>query len=335
MTESAKPAGSYQDLGPEQVLAAVESQGLHCDGRLLEMNSFENRVYQLGLDDGNTLIAKFYRPDRWSDEAILEEHAFSLDLASRELDLVPPIADDSGNTLQYFGKFRFALFERRGGRAPDFEDAEQLRQLGRFIGRLHAVGGEQPYRHRPILDVTTFGTDCMRFLLEHEFIPTDLIPAYQSLAEDLIQRVTWCYQRCPDLRLIRTHGDCHRGNILCTEEGPHMVDLDDSRMAPATQDLWMFLSGEREERERSLNTLLEGYTVFTDFDPAELNLIEALRTLRLMHYFAWIARRWTDPAFPRAFPWFNTPRSWEQHILDLREQAALMDEPPLNWQPMG
>ena len=332
MTEPAETAGDYQSLGPEQILAAVDSQDLRCDGRLLEMNSFENRVYQLGLDDSTMIIAKFYRPNRWSEDAILEEHAFSLDLAAREVDLVPPLADAKGNTLRYFGEFRFALFERRGGRAPDFEDAEQLRQLGRFIGRMHAIGGEIEYQHRPTLDVTTFGSDCSQFLLEHEFIPPDLIPAYKSLSEDLIQRVTWCYQRCPDLRLIRTHGDCHRGNILWTEEGPHLVDLDDSRMAPAVQDLWMFLSGEREEREHTLSALLEGYSVFKDFDPAELNLIEALRTLRLMHYFAWIARRWVDPAFPRAFPWFNTPRSWEQHILDLREQAALMDEPPLAWQ---
>ncbi|HCK76285.1 MAG TPA: serine/threonine protein kinase, partial [Gammaproteobacteria bacterium] len=248
MTESAEAAGDYQGLGPEQVLAAVDSQGLHCDGRLLEMNSFENRVYQLGLDDGSALIAKFYRPDRWSIEAILEEHAFSLDLASQEVDLVPPMTDASGNTLRSFREFRFALFERRGGRAPDFEDIDQLRQLGRFIGRLHAIGREKRYQHRPILDVTTFGTECMRFLLEQEFIPADLTPAYQSLGEDLIQRVTWCYQRCPNLRLIRTHGDCHRGNILWTEDRPYMVDLDDSRMAPAVQDLWMFLSGEREER---------------------------------------------------------------------------------------
>ncbi|MAF07774.1 MAG: serine/threonine protein kinase [Acidiferrobacteraceae bacterium] len=335
MTEFAEATDGYQGLDPEQVLAAVDSQGLHCDGRLLEMNSFENRVYQLGLDDGTTLITKFYRPNRWSDEAILEEHAFSLDLAAREVNLVPPMADAKGNTLRFYRDFRFALFERRGGRPPDFEDVEQLCQLGRFIGRMHAIGGEKQYQHRPTLDVTTFGSDCSQFLLEHEFIPADLVPAYASLTEDLIQRVTWCYQRCPDLTLIRTHGDCHRGNILWTDEGPHLVDLDDSRMAPAMQDLWMFLSGEREEREHALNALLDGYTVFTEFDPAELNLIEALRTLRLMHYFAWIAGRWTDPAFPRAFPWFNTPRSWEQHILDLREQAALMDEPPLTWQPTG
>ncbi len=325
----------YQKLGPDQVLAAVDSQGYRSDGRLLVMNSYENRVYQVGLEDGSAVVAKFYRPGRWSDAAILEEHDFSLKLAAREIALVPPLANASGNTLLQHGNYRFALFERRGGRAPDFESPDQLRQLGRFIGRMHALGSEASYQHRPTLDVTTFGSHCAKFLLENDFIPVELVPAYESLSQDLIQRVQWCYQRCPNIKLIRVHGDCHSGNILWTDNGPHLVDLDDSRMAPAVQDLWMFLSGERNERELSLAILLEGYTAFADIDPAELNLIEALRTLRLMHYYAWLARRWEDPAFPRAFPWFNTPRCWEQHILDLREQAALMDEPALTWQPVG
>ena len=224
-------------LGPEAVLSAVDNEGFQCDGRMLEMNIFENRVYQLGTEDGGMLIAKFYRPGRWSDAAILEEHAFALDLAAQDIDLVPPLTDSNGSTLRVFGPYRFALFERRGGRSPDFEDAEQLRQLGRFIGRLHAIGKKERYQHRPTLDVTTFGSECAGFLLEHDFIPTELIPAYESLTQDLIQRVTWCYERCPDLKLIRTHGDCHRGNILWTDDGPHMVDLDDSRMAPAVQAL--------------------------------------------------------------------------------------------------
>lgn len=322
---------NYQNLGPDQVLAAVESCGFEADGRLLEMNSFENRVYQVGLEDGNAVIAKFYRPERWSDAAILEEHAFSMSLAAREIAVVPPLPDTTGHTLRAFAGFRFALFERRGGRPPDFESEEQLRQLGRFIGRLHAVGSEAHYQHRPTLDQKTFGSECTTFLLENGFIPDALQVVYASLTTDLMQRIRWCYERCGDLRLIRVHGDCHRGNILWTEDGAHLVDLDDSRMAPAVQDLWMFLAGEREEQQRSLNTLLEGYTDFYPFNATELHLIEALRTLRLIHYYAWLARRWDDPAFPRAFPWFNTARCWEQHILDLREQAALMDETPLTW----
>ncbi|MDP6312942.1 MAG: serine/threonine protein kinase [Arenicellales bacterium] len=323
----------YQNLGPVEVLEAVDSQGYRTDGRLLALNSYENRVYQVGLEDGDALVAKFYRPERWSDAAILEEHHFALELAAHEIPLVPPLNNNAGETLFHHGSYRFALFVCRGGRPPDFENAEHLRQLGRFIGRLHALGSEADYRERPALDATTFGQTPIRFLLENNFIPTELVPAYQSLAEDLLQRVKWCYERCGEPTLIRVHGDCHSGNILWIDDGPHLVDLDDSRMAPAVQDLWMFLAGEREEREASLAVLLEGYTRFADFEPAQLHLVEALRTLRMIHYYGWLAKRWDDPAFPRAFPWFNSQRCWEQHILYLREQAALMDEPPLTWRP--
>ncbi len=325
----------YQNLGPAEILEAVDSQGYYSDGRLLVMNSYENRVYRVGLDDDKTIVVKFYRPGRWSDAAIYEEHHFALELAKREIALIPPLANSAGETLFRHKSYRFALFECYGGRPPNFESPDQLRQLGRFIGRLHAVGSEAAYQHRPTLDATTFGSSCVEFLLKNKFIPGELIAAYESLSQDLLQRIQWCYERCPEIKLIRTHGDCHSGNILWTDDGPHLVDLDDSRMAPAVQDLWMFLSGEREDREISLGILLEGYTAFADFDPTQLNLIEALRTLRLMHYYAWIAQRWEDPAFPRVFSWFNTPRSWEQHILDLREQAALMDEPALAWQSMS
>lgn len=321
----------YSALGPDQVLGAIEELGYSVDGRLQEMNSFENRVYEVGLEDRAPIIAKFYRPHRWSDEAIQEEHDFSLSLADQEIPLIPPNKDTLGHTLFKSLGYRYALFERRGGRPPDFESPDQLRQLGRLIGRLHAVGSEQRFRHRPTLDEKTFGSDCSQFLLDHDFIPEELRDVYEGLSKDLMRRIQWCYERCPDLRVIRTHGDCHRGNILCTDDGVHVVDMDDSRMAPAIQDLWMFLSGARDEQEASLRWILEGYTEFMHFNPAELYLVEALRTLRLIHYFAWIARRWTDPAFPRAFPWFNTTRAWEQHILDLREQAALMDEPALVW----
>lgn len=326
-----KNPADYSSLGPDQILEAVESQSFPVDGRLLEMNSFENRVYEVGLVEGSPIIVKFYRPNRWSEAAIREEHAFSLSLDEREIPLVPPLKGPTGDTLFESCGYRYALFQRRGGRPPDFESQDQLRQLGRFVGRLHAVGRERPYQHRPALNDQTFGSDCSAFLLENDFIPSELRQVYESLSTDLMQRVHWCYERCPNLTLIRTHGDCHRGNILWTDQGVHIVDMDDSRMAPAVQDLWMFLAGSRDEQETSLRWLLEGYVEFSDFNPAELHLIEALRTLRLIHYFAWIARRWTDPAFPRAFPWFNTTRAWEQHILDLREQAALMDEPALVW----
>lgn len=323
-------AADYQNLGPDEVLAAVESQGYVCDGHLLVLNSYENRVYQVGLEDEPALIAKFYRPRRWNDAMILEEHAFALELSAHEIPLIAPVQDPCGKTLFRHQSYRFALFPRRGGRAPNLEDPDHQRQLGRFLGRLHALGYTRPYEHRPTLDVETFGIASCRFLLDNQFIPTDLESAYQSLAEDLIQRVQWCYERAGTVNLARVHGDCHIGNILWTDDGPHLVDLDDSRMGPAVQDLWMFLSGDRADQETALSQLLEGYTQFFEFNMQELHLVEALRTLRLMHHYAWLARRWNDPAFPRAFPWFNSQRCWEQHILDLREQVALMSEPPLN-----
>ena len=320
---------AYQNLDPNTVLAAVESQGHACDGHLLVLNSYENRVYQVGIDNSRPLIAKFYRPGRWDDATILEEHAFALELAEDEVPLIAPIKDRLERTLFQHAGHRFALFPSRGGRPPNLEDPEHQRQLGRFLGRLHAIGLTRRYAYRPVLDVDTFGEASVRYLLDNEFIPADLEPAYRSLTIDLLQQVRWCYERAGTVDLIRLHGDCHTGNILWTDDGPHLVDLDDSRRGPAVQDLWMFLSGDRQDQETSLNTLLEGYCQFSHFNVTELHLIEALRTLRMMHHYAWLARRWQDPAFPRAFPWFNSQRCWEQHILDLREQAPLMAEPPL------
>ena len=320
---------AYQNLDPNTVLAAVESQGHACDGHLLVLNSYENRVYQVGIDNSRPLIAKFYRPGRWDDATILEEHAFALELAEDEVPLIAPIKDRLERTLFRHAGHRFALFPSRGGRPPNLEDPEHQRQLGRFLGRLHAIGLTRRYAYRPVLDVDTFGEASVRYLLDNEFIPADLEPAYRSLTIDLLQQVRWCYERAGTVDLIRLHGDCHTGNILWTDDGPHLVDLDDSRRGPAVQDLWMFLSGDRQDQETSLNTLLEGYCQFSHFNVTELHLIEALRTLRMMHHYAWLARRWQAPAFPRAFPWFNSQRCWEQHILALREQAPLMAEPPL------
>lgn len=322
---------AFRELQPDQVLDAIESQGFPCDGRLLALNSFENRVYQAGLDAGGALIAKFYRPARWSDAAIQEEHDFSLELERAELAVVPPMHNASGATLHHHGPYRFALFPRIGGRPPELDDYGNLAQLGRFLGRLHAVGATQRFRHRPTLTIDDYGNRASRYLLEHDFIPPELRPAYTSLAEDVLQRIRWCFERAADITLLRCHADFHIGNILWTDAGPCAVDLDDARTAPAVQDLWMLISGDRDERTRILHTLLDGYTEFRDFDARELHLLEALRSLRLMHYHAWIARRWSDPAFPRFFSWFNTQRCWEDHILSLREQVANMDEEPLRW----
>ncbi len=323
---------AFADLGPDNILDAVEGAGYQCDGRFLALNSYENRVYQVGIEDGPPLVAKFYRPGRWPDVAIIEEHAYTLELAQREIPVVAPLVSHGGETLHHHGPYRFALYPRRGGRAPELDNPEHLEQMGRFLARIHALGEVRPFEHRPALDVQHFGVDSYQFLLARGWLPRELEVAYRTLAEDLIKGINACFARAGGVKVLRLHGDCHPGNILWTDEGPHIVDFDDARMGPAIQDLWMFLSGERSYMTARLGDLLEGYTEFHEFDPRELHLIEALRTLRMMHYAAWIARRWDDPAFPAAFPWFAGGRYWEEHILALREQAAAMEEQPLQLQ---
>lgn len=317
----------YDQLDPDTILAAVESLGFRCDGRLLALNSFENRVYQVGLEDGAPLIAKFYRPERWSDAAILEEQAFCAELVEAELPAVAPLAFD-GRTLHRHAGYRFSLFPRRGGRLMELDNSEHRRWVGRLLGRLHAVGAAAPFRHRPALTVQSFGEESRDYLLAHGCIPAHIETAYGTLSRDLLDAITDIFTAVAP-RMQRIHGDCHAGNILWTDAGPHFVDFDDARMGPAIQDLWMLLSGERAEMERQLAEILEGYEQFRLIDPAEFVLVEALRSLRLMHYQAWIARRWDDPAFPLAFPWFDSPRHWEDHVLTLREQLAKLHEPAL------
>ena len=318
----------YSRLTPDVVLDAIESAGLRCDGRQLALNSYENRVYQIGIEDGSPVVAKFYRPGRWSDAQILEEHAFVRELAEREIPVVAPLEIEA-RTLHEFGGYRFSVYPRRGGRAPELEDSKTLEWIGRFIGRIHAVGALRPFAVRPALDIESFGLEPRDWLLAHDFVPPDLREAWQSVAALALARVRRCYARAGGVAALRLHGDCHAGNLLWTDDGPHFVDFDDSRMGPAMQDLWMLLPGERAAMAASLADVLAGYESFRELDRRELHLIEALRTLRLLHYSAWIARRWDDPAFPAAFSWFNTQRYWQDRILELREQVALMDEPPL------
>jgi Ser/Thr protein kinase RdoA (MazF antagonist) len=326
MNSTAAP--SFATLAPDLVLDALDSVGQYSDGRLLALNSYENRVYQIGMEQGPPLVAKFYRPARWTDAAILEEHAFVQELVEREIPVVPALSL-SDRTLHRFAGFRFAVFPKHGGRAPELEDRATLEWMGRFIGRIHAIGALQPFRERPALDIASFGEQPRDYLLTHGFIPDELGAAYRSVAAQALEGVRRCFERAGAVSILRLHGDCHCGNVLWTDAGPHFVDFDDSRMGPAVQDLWMLLSGERADMVRQLSDLLAGYEDFFDFDPRELHLIEALRTLRLIHYSAWLALRWDDPAFPVAFPWFNTQRYWQDRILELREQIALMDEPPL------
>ncbi len=323
-----EPLAPYAGLSPDTILDALDSIGLCGDGRQLALNSYENRVYQIWLEDSGSVVAKFYRPERWSDAAILEEHAFTLELAEREIPVVAPLLVN-GTSLHRHGGFRFAVYPRQGGRVPELSDPDTLEWMGRFIGRIHAVGSLQRFAHRPTLDIASFGEEPRDFLLHGDWLPADLTEAYRSVAEQALASVRHAFDRAGDVAALRLHGDCHMGNVLWTDDGPHFVDFDDSRMGPAVQDLWMLLSGERDERMRQLADVLAGYEDFMAFDSRELHLIEALRTLRLIHYAAWLARRWCDPAFPAAFPWFNTQRYWQDHILALREQIAAMDEPPL------
>ncbi len=322
---------AFQSLSPGAVLDAVESTGRSCAARLLALNSYENRVYRVGLEQGDNVVAKFYRPRRWSDETILEEHEFTLELAAAELPVLAPLSDDQGRTLFRHGEFRFALYPSRGGQWPELEREEQYQRLGRALGRMHAMGALRPFRHRGELGIGRLGEESLRFLIAERFLPADLEEAYRSLGEDLLERVRAAFDRAGPYPAIRLHGDFHRGNILWSENAFVVLDFDDCCAGPAVQDLWMLLAGERAEMARQLGWLLEGYGRFHDFDARQLHLVEALRTLRMLHYSAWLARRWTDPAFPLHFPWFNTQRYWQDQILALREQAALLEEPPLEW----
>lgn len=336
----------YAGLTPEVVLDALDAVGLRGDGRLIQLNSYENRVFQVFLEDGRVVVAKFYRPARWSDAQILEEHAFAAELAEHEVPLAAPWAlsvdprslhadrlSSLGETLAAFatdaGIYRFAVTERKAGRAPEVENPEVLEWIGRFIGRIHAVGATGRFAQRLTLSPAGHGHEPRDWLLAHDIVPPDALPAWRGMADAVLERVDTAFAGAAPLRTLRLHGDCHLGNILWTAAGPHFVDLDDALTGPAVQDLWMLLSGSRADRQRQLGAVLDGYEQFMDFDRRELALIEPLRTLRIVHHSAWIARRWKDPAFPIAFPWFDSPAYWTEQATRLRDQLEAMDEAPL------
>lgn len=327
MSEAKNDSTPYYRLDPDTILHAVDSTGLLTDGRLLALNSYENRVYQVGIEEADPVVTKFYRPGRWSDEQIREEHDFSLELADAEIPLVAPTIID-GSTLFHHDGFRFAVFRRQGGHAPELENRDTLMWLGRFIGRIHAIGKSRPFAHRPALTPERFGSESIVTLRQGQWLPPHLEMAFDSLVDDLMNNVLNAYERAGTVQMIRLHGDCHPGNLLW-RDGPWFVDMDDCQSGPAIQDLWMLLSGDSLEMEGQLAAIIEGYRQFCDFDPRELQLIEALRTIRMLHHAAWLARRWEDPAFPIAFPWFDNARYWEELILGLREQMSAMQEPAL------
>ncbi len=325
---STNEAHPYDRLTPDTVLNAVESTGLWTDARILALNSYENRVYQVGIEADTPVVVKFYRPGRWNAAQILEEHRFLEELAALEIPVVTPQRIND-TTLHDYEGFLFAVFPRKGGRTPELEDMDSLFAIGRYVGRMHACGATRPFDHRTTLDVLTEARESTQWLTEHHFIPGDLMPAYTSTVADLIGRMTQALAPFPNLPTLRLHGDCHAGNILCRDEQHYFVDFDDCKNGPAIQDLWLLLCGDRMTCTKQISELIEGYQEFHDFNPAELSLIETLRTLRIMNYAAWLAKRWTDPAFPHHFPWFNTQRYWSEHILELREQQSALQEPPL------
>jgi len=332
MTDTREVRHSFQQLTPDYVLQAIESQGFITDGRMLALNSYENRVYQVGIEEAEPVVVKFYRPERWTDEQIQEEQDFTFELADQELPVVTPLRSSEGQSLLHYGAMRLSIFPRKGGRAPELDNPENLHTLGQCLGRMHRVGQASDFEFRPSLTWQSYGEDSLAYIVEH-MIPTSLRSAYQSLGDDLIKIFRERFGQCEGVRWIRSHADCHIGNILWRDDSPHFVDFDDARMAPAIQDLWMFLSGERYEQVSQLQEILDGYELFQEFDTRELQLIEPLRTLRMMHHCAWLAKRWDDPAFPKHFPWFNTERYWGEHILQLREQFALLQETPLQLTP--
>ena len=317
----------YQDLTPAVVLDAIEQQGFEPSGHLLALNSYENRVYQIGLEQGGFIIGKFYRQPRWSDAAIQEEHHFTLELAEQELPVIAPLKNAKGQTLFHHQSFRFALYPRCGGHRPDLESPESLEQIGRLLGRMHAIGRQSSFAHRPRLTVEAFGHDAIRHLRQSALVPPEAAHNFFAAAEALVEAIEQHMTALGTFPMQRLHGDFHAGNLLQNPDGLFVVDLDDCMMGPVVQDLWLLLDGDPETMKKQLVPLLNGYETFASFDIGQLGLIECLRGLRLLHYNAWIARRWDDPTFPHHFPWFASPRHWEDQMIDLRQQMERLQNP--------
>jgi len=318
-------AHPYDALNPDTLLNAVESAGYACDGRILALNSYENRVYQIGIEDASPVIAKFYRPGRWSDEAIQEEHAFTCGLADIEIPVVAPLKNEAGHSLFQYQEFRFSLSPRRGGRWPSLDTEDNLLWIGRFIGRIHALGAVTKFTHRESINVDSFGQRNLNYLMTNDIIPQEYRSRYFEIAQLLLKKITPIFSLfVEEKKWIRLHGDCHAGNILWTDDhGPHFVDFDDCRNGPAIQDLWMLADTTGfGSPQTALNLIVEGYEEFHAFDYRQYQLIEPLRSLRFIHYATWLAKRWEDPAFPLNFPWFAESHYWAEQIQLLENQLT-------------
>ena len=322
-------AHPYDALTPDIILDAMEEAGFAVNGRLFALNSYENRVYQVGLEDSSPVIAKFYRPGRWSEAAIREEHEITREFLDADIPVVAPMTMASGDTLGQHNDFLFSVFPQRGGQAPDVSVTDTLYRLGQWLGQMHNIGARRPFEHRPEISPLSGIERDNALLIEGGWIPDDLRPAWDSLIPDLIQACGARIDEAGPVDTLRLHGDCHAGNILCREEQMLFVDLDDCRTGPAIQDMWLLLNGEDAERGAQLGELLEGYEMFRDFNRRERHLIEPLRCYRQISHCAWLAKRWDDPAFPRFFPWFAQPRYWSDQILSLREQLAALQAPSI------
>jgi Ser/Thr protein kinase RdoA (MazF antagonist) len=325
--EAPAAAIPFAALSPDAIVSAIDAAGFASDGRVLALGSYENRVYQVGVEEAEPLVIKFYRPGRWSDAAILEEHGFALELATAEIPVIAPlrVGPDAKTLLMHAG-FRYALYPRRGGQWPELGTPDDRQWIGRFLGRIHLIGGSRAFEHRARLSPAVMGRESVAYLLDEQIVAEYIEHRYEQVTGELLDLVEARFQSVGPLRYLRIHGDCHRNNVLWTGAGPHFVDLDDCMMGPAVQDLWMLLAGQATEQRTQLADILEGYSQFANFEPAEALLIEALRALRMIHYAAWLARRWHDPAFPRAFPWFGEPRYWERHVAELEEQLMALEQ---------
>ena len=323
----------FVNLGPNEIWTTLEQYGVRLDGHITALNSYENRVYRIGVEDGQPIVVKFYRPQRWSDGAILEELEFTSELAKGDIPVVAPLPGEDGRLLYYHDNYRFSIYPSCGGRPPEIDNLEHLKIIGRQFARIHLYGEQQLYQARPTLNILEEVSLARDYLLDAGFLPRELETSYQSLIDDILWRMENRIKDAGSYQTIRLQGDAHPGNILWFEDKPLILDFDDALNGPAIYDLWMFLSGDRDYMSKTLAAVLEGYTEFRAFDPRQLHLIETLRTVRIVKFTAWIAKRWHDPAFPQAFPYFADARYWEEHILSLREQSANLDEPALVWYP--